>query len=530
MTTSFAVEFLIAILIVAAVIAVLAERLRIPYTAALVLGGLLLGSLHPMHLPFIDTLITERPQWLTPNVTLVIFLPPLLFEGSLKIQFRELRAGLWPMLLLATVGVVLTTAATALAVHWATALPLSVALVFGAIVAATDPISVLAIFKTMTVAKRLSTIVEGESLFNDGTAAVLFKILVAGVATGTLSIRSGVPEFLVVVLGGAAVGAILGFLVSKIVERLDDPQVEITLTTIVAYGAYLAADSLQLSGVIATVAGGLVVGNVGARHGMSPRTRIALWSFWEYAAFVINSIVFLLIGLQVRVGDLRAGAPSILVAIVAVLIGRMVCVYLLVPLSNAFSPAVSLRWRHVLVLAGLRGALSLTLALSLESRFPHRSEILAMTFGVVAFTIVAQGLSLKPILRRLGITGSADGEFERARVRQMALTAARSELEELRERTAVSAPAYERLRRELDTEARETENTIARLFEQDEARFAAELRFARTSMLAAQRSAIEQAMHDGIISAQTASRMIGAADRRLEVTMREEERENPAES
>ncbi len=193
MTTDFAVEFLVWVLIAASVIAVLAARLRIPYTVALVLGGLALGFIH---LPIVETLVSHKPNWLTPSVTLVVFLPALLFEGSLKLQVRHLRENALPILLLTTVGVLAATLVTGFAAHWVLGLPVLVALVFGAVTAATDPISVLSIFKEVAVPQRLAVIVEGESLFNDGTAAVLYGILVAGVASGSLGIWGGIQGFL----------------------------------------------------------------------------------------------------------------------------------------------------------------------------------------------------------------------------------------------------------------------------------------------------------------------------------------------
>jgi CPA1 family monovalent cation:H+ antiporter len=511
--THLAVEFVILMFIVAAIVAVVAERLRIPYTVALVLGGLALGS---VPLPIVESLIRERPHWLSPDVTLVVFLPPLLFEGSLKIQVRQLRESLTTILALATLGVLVTTVVAGWTLHASMGLPLLVALVFGAVVAATDPISVLAIFKDMAVSQRLSTVAEGESLLNDGTAAVLFGILVAAVGTGDLSVRAAGREFLIVVLGGVAVGIGLGYIFSRITERLDEPHIEITLTTVLAYGAYLAAESLHVSGVIATVAGGLMMGNIGAKYGMSPRTRVALWSFWEYASFVINSIVFLLIGLEVRLQDLLAGWRPIAFAVAAILLGRMLAIYSLVPASNLLGAAIPGRWQHVLVLGGMRGALSLALALSLDARFPYRAEILTMAFGVVAFTIVVQGLSIKPALRLLGIGSAQEGEFELTRVRQVALLAARSELQDMMEQHVLSAPVHARLSREIDDSLEETRSAIDRLFQQDEARFSDEILVARARLKAAERSSIEQAMHDGLISRQAATRMIAAADREVD--------------
>jgi Na+:H+ antiporter len=526
MTTNFAVEFLILVLIVASIIAVIAARLRIPYTVALVLGGLALGS---FHLPVWDEFLAHRPDWLTPDVTLVVFLPALLFEGSLKMQVRHLRENLVPILLLANAGVLVATLFTGFAVHWAFGLPLLVALVFGSIVAATDPISVLAIFKDMAVAKRLSVIVEGESLFNDGTAAVLFGILAAGVATGELSIGTGVHDFLVVVLGGAAVGLVLGYLVSKVTQRIDEPSIEITLTTILAYGSYLAADALHVSGVIAVVMAGLMVGNFGVQVGMSAQTRVALWSFWEYASFVINSILFLLIGLQVRLGDLLSAWNAVLIAVAAVLVGRMISIYGLTPASNAMSDRIPFRWQHVLVLGGLRGSLSLALAMSLGLAFPFRGQLLTMTFGVVAFTIIVQGLAMKPALRLLGVSVGLESDYNRARARQIALSTARGELDRMLGVHQLSFPAYDHLRGELDSRMEQVNGEIADLFQKDRARAGEEMQMARRRLVAAEKSSIEQSLHEGIISETTAAKMLDTTDRELD-KFREESEETAGPS
>jgi len=404
MTPGTAVEFLIWLLIAASVIAMLAERLRIPYTVSLVLGGLLLGALR---LPLLSPLQAgHRPDWLTPDVILIVFLPALVFEASVKIDVRSLIRDFVPLLLLVTLGVLMATLVTGYLVHWATGLPVLTALLFGSIISATDPISVLAIFKELKTVGRLSLIIEGESLLNDGTAVVLFEILLAGIVAGKLSIATGVGQFFVAVLGGAALGFVLGYLASKITDTVNDPKIEITLTTIVAYGSYLLAHHLHLSGVIATVAAGLMVGNFRAKKGMSVQTRTAMQSFWEYVSFVINSVVFLLIGLEVRLTDLLHAWYPVLFAIAAVLVGRAFSVYLLVPFSNLFATRIPIRWQHVAVWGGLRGALALALALSLYRDIPYRQQILDMTFGVVTFSILLQGLTMKPLLRMLRIADS----------------------------------------------------------------------------------------------------------------------------
>ena len=513
MTTHTAVEFLIWLLIAASVIAAIAARLRIPYTVALVIGGLVLGS---VHLPIVETLVTKQPDWLTPNIVLVIFLPALLFEGSLKLQVRQLRESALPIALLATAGVLVATLVTGLASHWLLGLPLLVALVFGAITAATDPISVLSIFKEMVVPRQLSVVVEAESLFNDGTAAVLFTVLAGGVISGSLSLGAGVLNFIVEVFGGVAVGVVLGYIFSKFIQRIDDPAIEITLTTVLAYGSYLAAQTLHLSGVIATVAAGLTTGTLAARTGMSPGTRTALWSFWEYLSFIVNSLVFLLIGLEVRVGTLLHDWRPTLLAIATVVLGRVLSVYGLVPCSNVFGRKVPRGWQHVLVAGGIRGALALALALSLERTFPYREEILAMTFGVVAFTIVIQGLAIKPLLHVLGMGKVGEDAYELARVRQIAVSSARSELDRLLNAHLVSGPTYSQLRQEIEQELEEAEQRVVDLYGGDNARISSEVQTAKMKLIAARKSAIEQAVLDGLISRQSANKMIEAADREMD--------------
>jgi CPA1 family monovalent cation:H+ antiporter len=402
MTPMPGIEFLVWLLIAAAVIAMLAARLRIPYTVCLVLGGLLLGIIR---IPILSPLQPgHRPDWLTPDVILILFLPALVFEGSVKLDVRELLRNSVPLLLLANAGVLLAALVTGYLLHWLIGLPVLIALLFGCIISATDPISVLAIFKDLGVDKRLSLIMEGESLLNDGTAVVLFGILFGAVVAEKWSVPNGIGLYFLAVAGGAFLGSTLGYVASRITETVDDPQIEITLTTILAYGSYLLAYHLHLSGVIATASAGLMLGSFGAKRGMSVRTLSAMQSFWEYVSFVMNSLVFLLIGLEIHVRELLQNWVIVAVAIIAVLLGRALSVYLLVPFSNRFVEKIPLRWQHVAVWGGLRGALALALALSLNSAFPYRGQILNLTFGVVIFSIVIQGLTIKLLVRILKLT------------------------------------------------------------------------------------------------------------------------------
>ncbi len=397
-TAAPAVEFLIWLLIAASAIAMVAKRLRAPYTVALVAGGLLLSALR---LPRVSPLDPgQRPDWLTPDVILIVFLPALVFEGSVKLNVRDLLRNSAPLLLLANLGVLLAALVTGYLVHWTTGLPVEIALLFGAIISATDPISILAIFKDLRMNKRLSLIVEGESLLNDGTAAALFQIVLAGIISRHLSVSKGVGQFLFAVLGGAVLGSALGYAVSRLTRTIDDPEVQITLTAVVAYTSYLLAYQLHLSGIIATASAGLIVGNLGTKS-CSAQTKTALESFWAYVAFVMNSLVFLLIGLEIHVDALLRSWRPVLLTVVAVLVGRALSVYLLAPVSNTLTEKIPLRWQHVIVWGGLRGALALALALSLDSTFPERDRVLDLTFGVVVFSILVQGLTIKPLLKIL---------------------------------------------------------------------------------------------------------------------------------
>jgi monovalent cation:H+ antiporter, CPA1 family len=509
MTATSTVEFLMWLLIAASVIAVIAIRSRIPYTVALVLGGLALGSLR---LPILESIYqAHRPDWLTPDVILIFFLPVLLFEGSLKINLRQLIENLVPILILATFGVVVATIVAGYLVFWLVGLPLVVALLFGAIISATDPIAVLSITKEMGVSRRLSLLLEGESLFNDGTAVVLFQIFLAALITTNFSLATGVGRFLQSVLGGAMIGFVLGYLASKVTTRIDEPQIEITLTTILAYSSYLLAHHFRVSGVIATVVAGLIVGNLGTK-GMSPRTRVALWSFWEYASFVINSILFLLIGMEVRVAELLHEWRAMALAIGAVLLGRVLAVYGLTGLTNLFSQKISFRWQHVLVWGGLHGALSLALALSLGPSFEHRERVLTFTFGVVAFSMVVQGLSIKSFIRRLGISTTREDVVDRIRAQQIAVSSARSELDDMLRTHILSTPIYEKLSHELDGKLVTLSEQISEIYSKDSGRAESEVQMAKMRLMAAQKSSLEEAVRDGLISPQTGAKMVDATE------------------
>ncbi len=299
----------IELLLIASLVAIAVRRLRVPYTVALVVVGLFLTAQQPIKIPFTEELI------------FALLVPPLVFEAAFHINLSELRRSLPTILLLTVPGVILSMFIVGGIVSMTTPLALPIALVFGALVSATDPVAVVALFRALGAPRRLSLLMEGESLFNDGTAIVIFDLMLAIVLTGQFNALTALGDFVRVVAGGIVVGLAVGWLTSRVIAAVDDYLIETTLTTVAAFGSYLVGEQLHFSGVLAVVAAGLVIGNVGPR-GMGPTTRIVLFNFWEYVAFLANSFVFLLIGLQVSIPTLVAHWQVVLWAIGAALVAR----------------------------------------------------------------------------------------------------------------------------------------------------------------------------------------------------------------
>jgi CPA1 family monovalent cation:H+ antiporter len=379
------------LLFVSAVVAMLTRRVRLPYTVGLVLAG--------MALHFFRVYI----KWhLSRELIFSVFLPPLVFEAALFIHWGEFRKELPLITLLATVGVVLAAAVTALGMRYALSWDWGSAIVFGTLIAATDPVSVIATFKESKVQGRLRMLIESESLLNDGTAAVAF-VAVLGLLAGSHQTAISISVALIVtIVGGVLIGGAIAYLLMLLAGRTPDYLVEITFTTLAAYGSFFVAEHFHCSGVLAALTAGLVVGNFRSSGSISAAGRHALGPFWEYLAFVANSLIFLLIGAQEAQQHFQGLWVPVLLAIVLVTLGRAVAIY---PLCAVFARSrlkVERQQQHVLFWGGLRGALALALALSLPDDLPHQSAVVAITFAVVAFSVFAQGLTIAPLLRRLG--------------------------------------------------------------------------------------------------------------------------------
>ncbi|MHB1805019.1 MAG: cation:proton antiporter, partial [Acidithiobacillus ferrooxidans] len=349
----------------ASLLSVLANRFHIPYTVALVLGGLVLETLHLFRAPV-----------LTHDLVFALFLPGLIFESAYHLSSGALWRDRLAIFGLAVPGVLISIIVTAFMFLWSRqylpdssnmVMPVSVALVFGAAVAATDPISVVSIFRKLQAPARLTLIVESESLLNDGTAIVFFSLFLALAEGKTVSASALGIQFFAMVGGGALVGVLIGWLSSEIIKRVNDGMVEITITILAAYGSFLVAMQLDYSGVISTVVAGLICANYGAKQGMTASVKMAVHTFWEYIGFALNSIIFLLVGFTIHLPDLLGIWPLILAAYVAVTFARAAVIYGMSGLLSRTRARIPPAWNFVLVWGGIRGALSMVLALSL----PH---------------------------------------------------------------------------------------------------------------------------------------------------------------
>ncbi|MFO0751409.1 MAG: Na+/H+ antiporter [Myxococcota bacterium] len=502
-----------AMLAVATAVAVVARRLDLPFTVALVLAGLVLGVVRPFEAPH-----------LTKDLLYAVFLPGLLFEASYHLPWQAFRANKLAILSLALPGLVVAVALTALLLAPAVVLfglepefLLVHALVFGALIAATDPIAVSALFKSMGAPKRLLVLIEGESLINDGAAVVVFALAVQIATGGTVTVGYAVGQFALIGALSVLIGGVTGMAVSLATRRIDDPLIEITLTTIAAYGSFAVAEHFGYSGVIACVVAGIICGNYGARVGMSATTRIAVESFWEYVAFVFNSFVFLLIGLEVSLAELARSWLAILVAFAAVLLARALVVAAATFLFRRTRERIPWSWAAVLTWGGLRGALSMVLVLGLATDFPHRSFLVTITFGVVLLTILVQGLSMAPLLRRLGVVQPTRRHvaYDLAQGRLRAAHAALRELETLGAERRVAPELLSDARADYERRIAAAERDLERLRPELGSLRAEEQHALARHMLMIEKAAVHDAARDGFIERDAAGHIVGDIDVRL---------------
>ena len=496
-------EIIIALLLIASVVAITARELRLPYTVGLVLIGLAL------------TFLTATETVISPDIILALLVPPLVFEAAFHIRLEDLRRDLGLILTFAVPGVILTTLLVGGVVAWGTGLEISAALVFGALVSATDPVSVVALFRRLGVPRRMQLLLEGESLFNDGTAIVMFSIMLGIAEAGNFSFALAARDFIKIAGGGVLIGVALGTLISQFINRIDDPLVETTLTTVLAFGSYLIAETLGVSGVLAVVAAGIVNGNVGPT-GMSATTRVVVFNFWEYAAFLANSLVFLLIGLTTDVNVMIANWQAIIWAVFAALIARFVSIYGF----SLFSREIPVKWKHVLFWGGLRGAITLALALSLPGAgllAAERGRLQAMAFGLVLFSLLVQGSSADWLVKRLQLIqrSNVQEEYERRHARFVAGRASHDYIRRMSQQGLISEHTWQRLAPLLEKRTAGLAEAIKEIVTSDPVVEAEEIDTARRESLRAQRAALTGLLRDGVISDDIYTQLVGEVDTAL---------------
>lgn len=388
------IELFILLVALATGIALVARRLAIPYSVALVLAGLGLAIVVP-----------GAQVDITPELILAVLLPGLVFEAAYKIDVGELRRSFPMIAFLAAPGVIITAAIVALVVSTLTGLDLGVAFILGAILSATDPVAVVSLFKRLHAPARLSTVVEAESLLNDGTGVVLFAIAIRAV-TEPVTLGEGVVSFVVTIVASAVIGLVAGLIAERLMRLAGDHLIEVAISVVAAYGTYLIADRLHESGIIATVLVGLVIGNAGGQNRLSVRTVDSLDIVWEFIAFLLTALTFLLVGLAMSPGQLTAALPVIGAGYLAITVARVLVVYGVIGggsrLARREAP-LPVGYLHVMFWAGLRGAVAVALALALPLSLPDRELLTGAVFGVVLITLLVQGTTAGWVIRRAGV-------------------------------------------------------------------------------------------------------------------------------
>jgi len=460
-----AAEIFVGLLLAVAMLALVARRVRIPYPILFVVGGTLLA------------LIPNLPKVrLDPELVFLFVLPPLLYPAALFTSWRDFRANLRPISLLAVGLVLFTTTAVAFLAHYFMDLPLAAGFVLGAIISPPDAIAATAIAERLNVPRRIVTILEGESLVNDATALVAYRFAVAAVVTGTFSLSHATGQFFLVGLGGNAVGLVVGWLAEQFHKQVDDAPIEVTVSLLIPFVAYLLAERLGVSGVLAVVTAGLYLG-MRMPGLLSFRTRLQGGPVWEILEFLLNGFVFILIGLQLPtvLAGLSGHALSIprlawyaFLISLAVIVIRVLWVFPATYLPRLIFKSLLRRdphprWQSVTIVAwtGMRGVVSLAAALALPliagdgSPFPARDLILFLTFAVIVATLVVQGLGLPFLIRWLGIQDDRSMEKEELEARLKANEAALARLLEIAEREPQKADALQRLRVEYEDHIRQ---------------------------------------------------------------------------
>lgn len=492
------------LVMLAAGITAIAKKLKQPYPIALVIVGTIIGLINIPALEPLKEFITEGEIF--NFVIITLFLPALLGEAALKLPFSHLKQNKGPILVLAFGATLLSFLIVGFSTIWLLDFSIPTAFVFAALMSATDPVSVISIFKSVGVNKRLAIVIEGESLFNDGLAVVLFKIsafyLITYLDLGVVGAGYGLWEFIRVISLGLIIGGALGYGFSKLTSYFDDYPLEIIFSIILFYGSFILAEEIHASGVIAVVVAALIFGNYGAKIGMSPTTKLNINNFWEVTALLANSIVFLMVGLEITRINLTNKWGYIFLAILIVLIARSIAVYGSLLLTKNFPTS----WKHVINWGGLKGSLSIALVLSLPRDFPGREDILIIAFSVVLFSLVIQGLSIKPLLSFLGVNNKDEGfkEYEELIARGHRFETAITEINTIRKNLFITETAAKEVITQYEQELSLLQTNMEKLFKKYPSLKEKQQTILQKHALYAQHEAIDKLIKEDIISNEVA--------------------------
>ncbi|WP_437810698.1 cation:proton antiporter [Sorangium sp. So ce1078] len=493
-------ESLLLVLAVGSTVAIGAKRVGIPYNVALVLVGLLL---------VVVDVLPNTPM--DPEVILIAFLPVLVFEGALFADADSLRDASRPILALAVPGVLISLLGTAAVATLVLDLPFAAALLLGAVLSITDTVSVLLAFRSVRVPHRLAAIMEGESLFNDGTALVLVVLASRVLASGTFDPVDTFRGLSMAVAGGAVLGAAFGAVGTVLLRRTPDHLTGILASIVLVFATALLTERLHASPVIAVVVVGVVVGKAARRH-LEPSRVLALEGFWETGGFALNVLLFLLVGMQIHAEMLVREAASIGLALIALHAGRAVAVYGCFGVLRALTrEVVPLRWQHVMLVGNIKGALSMAAVLSLPHDMPYRDRLVTIVFGVTFVTLMVQALPFARLLKFLGVAApSADPTLDAAKATLIAARRGQSELDDLLDSGLLSRKEHAERRAAFQRRVIAAEGAL-----QSPQGEAVRDHLTDVALLTAQKAAVLDAARRGLIDAETADAHANELDREM---------------
>ncbi len=518
-------QFLV-IMMVAVIVAIVAKYIRWPYTIVLLISGLVIAYFN-----------VEPPFVLDKDMIFHILLPPLIFEGALHMRLKHLKENAKVISLLAIPALIISSFFVGWLIYiftdsfFASALTFPIALLIAVIIIPTDPVSILAIYKDTKIPTKLKNIIEGESIFDDGTCLVLFAVILDLIRSGNLDIMTGIVDFLRMAIFGILLGLAVGYILFLIISKIDDKFTEVMITLIMVFGLFAMAENMGASGVFAVVMAGLILGNYGTRFAMTPSARHTLLSFWGFIVFLVNSFLFIVVGMNVDLGAVWNEIGLVVFCVLALWFARAASIFIIGKIMNKNEPNnLPKKWQAVMWWGGLRGAIPIALALSIPltlddgTLFPHRDLILAITFGVVLMTLLLQGLSLKTLIKKLGFHSVSKKEAEKEE-REIAtlLKDTVDELIQLKDDGEISSSAYDWLIHKYSQANSQLLTELGLLVQEHGFIPREEYTYSVKETLEAKKESVKEAWEKDLIKGSVGERLLSEIDSQIEVLAHETE-------